>query len=398
MVAAAKSELIRRGEDIVVVDAAGSRSATGYFPGGWGSASTPVSPNAERTSQMPPIASVQSNRNRAGSYDAVTTPRAKGVLTKLNTNLSNIHAGYVPPTPGYAISSSDPIPSGYVAHARDACTRIDYQWDSMRNPNWGDGGVYGEEWSTMHGRFRRSLMNMVDWYGDHGSQSQCNGTSQEDDETDTVLIVITHGAGCNALIGALTGEPVLVDVGTASLTMAAHREAEVEKSQSSDDLSHKYVLKLVASADHLRPGANPSDISSLVSPKTPSSPSLPPYRHRIPSRPSFTQKPFIIGPSTTSSTPAYEWTMSRPSTAPRMSPGLWGQDGGADSGDEIVPNFDGPGSKRMANGGSHPREDSVKKDLPQRTLSQRGLWGSAPLIKDREAGMKRRWTVTERRV
>src|SRR5699024_1321833 len=162
-----KTELIRRGEDIIT-DATGSRSATGYFPGGWGSASTPVSPDLERVSQMSAPTSAPSNRNRAGSYDTVTNPRSKGVLTKLNTNLSHTHAGYVPPTPGYAISSSDPIPSGYVAHARDACTRIDYQWDSTRNPNWGDGGMYGEEWSAMHGRFRRGLMDMVDWYGDDG--------------------------------------------------------------------------------------------------------------------------------------------------------------------------------------------------------------------------------------
>lgn len=402
MVAAAKTELVRRGEDILV-DTAGGRSATGYFPGGWGSVSTPVSPETEKSPKMTAMASVQSNRIRAASYDTVTNPRAKGVLTRINTNLSHVHAGYAPPTPGYAICPSDPIPSGYVAHARDACLRVDYQWDSMRNPNWGDGGAYGEEWSTMHGRFRRGLMNMVDWYGDHDPPSECNGASEEaedeaDADTDTVLIIITHGAGCNALIGALTGEPVLVDVGTASLTMAVRKETDAERSQSSDDLSQEYALKLVASADHLRPGANPSDISSLASPKPLSSPSsIPSYRHRI-TRPSLTKGPFIVGPTTPSNSTPREWSLSRPSTAPRVSSGLWGQDGGADSGDEIVPNFDGPGSASLTSGGQRPREDLTARDIPQRTLSQRGLWGSAPLNKDREAGVKRRWTVTERRV
>ena len=401
MIVAAKAELLRRGEDVIYNVDSGSRSATGYFPGGWGSVSTPVSPEVGKP-QLPAVNSLQGNRNRAGSYDTVTNPRAKAVLTKLNTNLSHLPlAGYIPPTPGYAISPSDPIPSGYVAHARDACVRVDYPWDSMRNPNWGDGGDYGEEWSSMHGRFRRSLRNMIDWYGEHPSNG--NGLGEEDE--DTVLVIITHGAGCNALIGALTGEPVLIDVNTASLTMATHIDGETGSPASdlSDDLLQEYSLSLVASTDHLRPGANPSDISSLASPKPkPSSPpSLPSYRHRVPARhQSLSQSPFIIGPSITSSIDSSEWGMSRPSTAPRVtSGGLWGQDGGTDSGDEIVPNFDGPGSTStpQVNGRNSPVEDSVKKDIPQRTLSQRGLWGNAPLNKDREAAVKRRWTVTERR-
>ena len=398
MIVAAKAELLRRGEDILSNIDSGSRSATGYFPGGWGSASTPVSPEVGKP-QQPAITSIQMNRNRSGSYDTVTNPRAKGVLTKINTNLSHLPpAGYVPPTPGYAISPSDPIPSGYVAHARDSCVRVDYPWDSTRNPNWGDGGDYGEEWSSMHGRFRRSLRNMIDWYGDDPLKS--NGASEEDEATDTVLVIITHGAGCNALIGALTGEPVLIDVGTSSLTMATPRDGETDArspvSDSSDDLLQKYSLKLVASTDHLRPGVNPSDISSLASPKAPSVPSIPSYRQRVPSRQSLSPSPFIIGPSITSSSGTSDWAMSRPSTAPRISSGLWGQDGGTDSGDEIVPNFDGP-STPQTNGGHTPVEGSSRKDIPQRTMSQRGLWGSAPLNKDREAAVKRRWTVTERR-
>lgn len=41
---------------------------------------------------------------------------------------------------------------------------------------------------------------------------------------------------------------------------------------------------------------------------------------------------------------------------------------------------------------------SSSSNIPQRALSQRGLWGSAPLNTDREAGVKRRWTVTERSI
>lgn len=404
MVVAAKAELLRRGEDILSSVDANSRSAAGYFPGGWGSSTTPGSPDsAVRT----PTASAQNNRNRAASYDVsntVTNPRAKGVLTKINTNLPNLaRGGYVPPTPSYAISSSDPIPSGYVTHARDACTQIDYRWDSMRHPqNWGNGGEYGEEWSAMHTRFRQFLGNMVGWYRGHDrpSQSACNGESlrvgEDDDEEETVLVVITHGAGCNALIGALTGEPVFVDVGTASLTYAVSNTVE---SPPSDSLLRQYSLKLVASVDHLRPASNQSDQSALASPRTLISPPIPSYRHRVTSRSSLSQNSFV-GRSATTGASAREWAMPRPSTTPRGSPGLWGQDGGTDSADEMVPNFEGPGLPApLANGSADsPGESPAAEEPTQRTFSQPGLWGSAPSNQEREAGLNRRWTVTERRM
>ncbi|RMJ26471.1 phosphoglycerate mutase family protein [Aspergillus sp. HF37] len=410
LVVAAKAELLHRGENIPSSGDTGSRPATGYFPGGWGSFSNLTSPDVAKT---PPL-SAQSNRNRAASYhvsNTVTNPRAKGVLTKINTNVPHDpNAGYVPPTPGYAISSSDPIPSGYVAHARDACTKVDYQWDSMRRPqNWGNGGNYGEEWSSMHSRFRHSLRNMVDWYRDHDRPPQfaCNGESRlpreneedgdDEEASETVLVIVTHGAGCNALIGALTGEPVLVDVGTASLTMAVPKAVE---GSPSVDVPQEYSLESIASTDHLRPGFNPSDSSILASPKPPTFSPIPSYRHRLAARPPHSQSPFIIGPSPTPGSTARESSTSRPSTASHASPGLWGQDGGTDSTDDIVPNFGRPDSPApSANSrADSPRDGTGSEGLEHRTLSQPGLWGSAPLNQEREVGMRRRWTVTDRRI
>jgi broad specificity phosphatase PhoE len=212
---------------------------------------------------------------------------------------------YTPPTPSYSVSTSDHIPRGYVSHARNACVNVDRCWDSSRPPlNWGDGGELGEEWSSMHRRFRRGLNNLMEWYSQHNADDrgedalgfeQAEGDQgEEDEQEDLVLILVTHAAGCNALIGALTNQPVLLDVGMASLTMAVRREEtpgliprrssamaisqgmhsspadspaqspanfDGERRRSSNldiGLSNMYDMKFVASSEHLRAGADPS--------------------------------------------------------------------------------------------------------------------------------------------
>ena len=40
---------------------------------------------------------------------------------------------------------------------------------------------------------------------------------------ESVVILVSHGAGCNAMIGAITHQPVLADVSMSSLTMAVRR-------------------------------------------------------------------------------------------------------------------------------------------------------------------------------
>ncbi|KAM0718432.1 hypothetical protein Q7P37_005502 [Cladosporium fusiforme] len=213
---------------------------------------------------------------------------------------------YVPPTPSYAVSSSDHIPRGYVAHARNATVNVDYQWDSSRYPqDWGDGGEYGEEWSSMHKRFRRGLNHMVHWYSQNDpdyrnedalgiDQVDHDHEHEDEEQEDLVVVMVTHGAGCNALIGAITEQPVLLDVGMASLTMAVKKDnAPVtlppldycdspkettpgqsprigspangdprgglqRRTSSGTGLSAIYEMKIVASTEHLRPGSDPA--------------------------------------------------------------------------------------------------------------------------------------------
>ncbi|TPX15932.1 uncharacterized protein E0L32_000266 [Thyridium curvatum] len=196
---------------------------------------------------------------------------------------------YVAPTPTFAVSSKAPIPAGYVAHARDACVQVDYQWDSMRAPyDWGDGGEYGEEWTSMHKRFRHGLQKMVEWYSDAEkpykmvtrlARSSTNGSQPgkadpeveepEDEDAENVVILVSHGAGCNALIGGITHQPVLMDVGLCSLTMAVRKPAAgnglngshadvlvLPSEKHGASPVHKiYDLKMFANTDHVRSNA-----------------------------------------------------------------------------------------------------------------------------------------------
>jgi hypothetical protein len=192
--------------------------------------------------------------------------------------------GYVAPKPHYAISSNNTIPLGYVAHARDACVKVDYQWDSMRGPlEWGDGGKFGEEWTEMHRRFRNGIQRLVDWYASAENPTEMvtrasrrpakrsrddidcaiEDDPEDEDETEAVVILVSHGAGCNALIGALTHQPVLMDVNMASLTMAVrksdeelrlleHNNAQNSRPRGKIPIHEYYDLKILASTEHLR--------------------------------------------------------------------------------------------------------------------------------------------------
>ncbi|KAK9776785.1 hypothetical protein AB5N19_10663 [Seiridium cardinale] len=208
--------------------------------------------------------------------------------------------GYVAPMPTYAVSSSQPIPPGYVAHARDACVDIDYQWDSTRDHiAWGEGGELPEEWAAMHQRFRKGLKRLVDWYSTTDFPGRmvtktpttpspvkfdCNGAGgcavdEDDVEIENVVILVSHGAGCNALVGGITNQPVLADVPMSSLSMAKRRSvfdnnqeiADGRAVTSLDDalLRNKitvpelYELPMFANTDHLVSSAPVSRSSSV---------------------------------------------------------------------------------------------------------------------------------------
>lgn len=184
-----------------------------------------------------------------------------------------------------------------MAHARDACVKVDYQWDSMRGPlECGDGGKFGEEWTEMHRRFRNGMQHLVDWYAsaEHptemvtrtarwtagkttdGADCAVEDDPDDDDETEAIVVLVSHGAGCNALIGALTHQPVLMDVHMASLTMAV-RKSEEEMRMAEQNHAHNskpngkipihdyYDLKILASTEHLRSTSQSPSLSRTPS-------------------------------------------------------------------------------------------------------------------------------------
>ncbi|KAI9782429.1 MAG: hypothetical protein M1816_001881 [Peltula sp. TS41687] len=453
MVASAKAEMLRRG-DYTDLDVRPSGRIRPGFPGGWGSAiETETDSIDEPLSNLSHLARVLPRRDRTsshsttGTYGNRTNIKGNPLLTGLRGN----NGGYVAPTPSYLVSASDPIPAGYVAHARDACTDVDYQWDSMREPlAWGDGGEYGEEWSTMHKRCRKALQKMLSWYKAQDPSDErrrlSKGISKDDSApspdpdaniaTDTVIILVSHGAACNAFIGGLTDSPVLLDVGMASLTLAIRKDhpknppittntgapsppVPLIRRNSSTSLpaSDDYEVKLIASTDHLRAGPGhhliiPQLQTSNLSPTSSQSP----RRHRYGSnnnsvdeshshyaserapRSATSSALGSIRRSSHSSTPI----PLKPSTTPaRTSPnGLWSRptSSGADSGDEaVVSSNDATNSNGEYPSGVVPKPQSTLPDRRghlDRKVSQRGLWGSSPLT-ERDKGAKRRWTVNE---
>ncbi|KAI0799078.1 hypothetical protein GGR55DRAFT_520401 [Xylaria sp. FL0064] len=288
MLATAKAELLRRSSyhDYphfhVRVHSSASSQLWGNLSSQAGIPGTPPVHGPHSISSLDTLSHLgDSLPNNENSSNGHSDSRGGRATAQENQQLS----GYVFPVPSYALSSSEPIPKGYVAHARDACVSIDYQWDSSRdNIAWGDGGTLPEEWAAMHQRFRRGLRRLIEWYSStenagemvtktphtsHQSQSDCAIESDgEDDEFEEVIILVSHGAGCNALIGAITNQPVLADIPMSSLTMAKRRadfdprkiSLTREKSLTSlhatlpiskAKLSEIYELKLMANTDHL---------------------------------------------------------------------------------------------------------------------------------------------------
>lgn len=192
---------------------------------------------------------------------------------------------YSPPVPQYSLAPQDPIPAGYVAHARDFCVEPDLEWDSEKM-GWGDAGTYPEEWSTMHVRFRQGLQKTLAHYQIYKALQTIDEDGQDsEDEEDIVLILVTHQAGANALIRLMTGAPALHDVGVASLTLAVrrpvlrrppslsgtshsplgyNREHRRNSRRGSLDLglADEYEMRVIASTEHLRYGSNPLGLNS----------------------------------------------------------------------------------------------------------------------------------------
>ncbi|KAK9496180.1 hypothetical protein V1508DRAFT_407902 [Lipomyces doorenjongii] len=119
-------------------------------------------------------------------------------------------------TPDYFASISPPPEDGHSFLATSSMSWllsngsgniIDLTWPLNA---FGRSGEYGERWKTMYTRFSSGISNLVAGYAGPATG-------------DSVVILVTHGAGCNALVGALSGKPILVDFGLASLSVAVPR-------------------------------------------------------------------------------------------------------------------------------------------------------------------------------
>lgn len=118
-------------------------------------------------------------------------------------------------TSDYYSQMSPPPPDN---HAQLACSSYKYlHTESKKNPNltvdssWpvtalGTSGDYDEPWTSMHNRFKNALTQLISLY--------------ESEPEECAVIIVTHGAGCNALLGHLTNEPVLSRISVASYAVA----------------------------------------------------------------------------------------------------------------------------------------------------------------------------------
>ncbi|KAK1256340.1 hypothetical protein MKX07_008599 [Trichoderma sp. CBMAI-0711] len=288
MMGSAKAELLRREDYSIYTDV-----------------STPSSnqPATSKAALWSSPVSSPSQPNASSGPDQGNAFGSSAMAAALSSASQEQKKGYVPPRPLHAVSSNGKIPDGFVAHARDSCVLIDFQWDSMRPPlAFGDGGKLPEEWTAMHQRFRTGLKRMVNWYATadfpdemigapvNDNDVSCSDSGygeEEEEEIETVIIIVSHGAGCNALIGAITHQPVLMDVGIASITAAVRRSdanyakalaaASERKGSASEppqaSVDELYEIRLSASTEHLRSNSGASITARPASPRNTWSPS-----------------------------------------------------------------------------------------------------------------------------
>jgi broad specificity phosphatase PhoE len=336
----------------------------------------------------------------------------------LNQSMSK-PLGYNPPIPNYAVSTSDKIPAGFVAHARDACIDIDFDWDSQDEAlDWGDGGPNDEEWAKMHLRFRNGLQKLIAYY-------ECEERAPDED---LVVVLVSHQAGCNALIRLLTGAPALHDVGLSSLSMAVRSERmqtirtespSPTKRRGSLDMTiaEDYDMKIIASTEHLRAGSNPLGLNS---PRLGKSPAFASRRAVGADSPEGLSLGESLAPKVTGSMmPARSASARGPAPDDMESSepvvGLWRR-GSQYSRDDNAKSIDAAGQPAPRR---HTRAESLQESfpvfsgdnaqtddtagdrksdshlIPTRSASQRGLWGGESLRRARSPG-KRRWTAVEK--
>lgn len=324
--------------------------------------------------------------------------------------------GYNPPVPNYAMAPSDKIPPGFVAHARDICVKIEQDWDSQNEPlDWGDGGRFDEEWGRMHRRFRNGLQRLIAYY-----ESQPDAGEGDDDE-DLVVILVTHQAGCNALIRLLTGAPALHDVSPSSLTMAVRKdnpptplepESPTRRRGSLDlAISDDFDMKIIASVEHLRAGSNPLGLNSPRLGKSPAFASRRAVGAESPEGFSLGESLSYRGSGSLMPARSISQRSHAVETGDPSEPqptGLWrrgsrySRDDTANSSDAgtATPSAQSGGTtdsipEELCGGAVDIGDKQLSPPLPVRSASQRGLWGGESIKRDRSPG-KRRWTAVDR--
>ena len=135
-----------------------------------------------------------------------------------------------------AASNHQPIfeslPAGLAEHASSAFVEFDHQWDSTRQAmRENDGEELEETWGAMHSRFRNGLRELLSSYTMESLQKPSHAghpqsiASEKELENETVLVIVTHGSGCNALIGTMANQPAVLEVDTSSLTMFVRKDS-----------------------------------------------------------------------------------------------------------------------------------------------------------------------------
>lgn len=159
-------------------------------------------------------------------------------------------------TPDYFTSIDPPPPDNHQSLALSSqkwlatqSVNVDEGWSLDK---LGTGGEYGESWSSMHARFGQGVQSLVRFYGK--------------ESIDTTVIIVTHGAGCNALLGNLSNQPLLSRINLASFAVYERNDStsswdiSYNSSQHSNDESETEYLKTPVLS-----GSSTSTSSSSVS-------------------------------------------------------------------------------------------------------------------------------------
>lgn len=350
------------------------------------------------------------HRNRTTSLNVDRTNPTYQLAQKLRQR-ARTTVVYSPPVPQYALAAQDPIPAGYVAHARDACVNPDLSWNS-EDMGWGDAGLYPEEWSAMHVRFRLGLQKMLAYYQEDYQSDDAPDESTT--EEDVIIVLVTHQAGANALIRLVTGAPALHDVGVSSLTLAVRRpvlrrlpsltgtshsplgydrESRKNSRRGSLDLglADDFEMRIIASTEHLRQGSNPLGLNS---PRFRPSPAVAARKLTA----SDTLDELSLGdsiswrPSSSSSIGSTTSQRGRAmDTRPAAHTGLWGSPAITPLAKEAIEEDEMPMSPR-----SRPTTPGADSDIPESklsspgrsrasTLQNAGLWGNSSNLAVRSA-------------